>query len=145
VQQAAVAALIKTRSGRTTATLAEALPTLDPHIAEFALEEILIRKDPAAVEGLERFLQVGKGAKSSTLGVAVNALAVLPSEQSARVLATVLMDTGYPAPVRRAAADALLHSPLPSVRRALAAFAKTAATDPVAAGLQRALERDAAT
>lgn len=142
VQQAAVAALIKTRSGQATATLADALPTLDPHIAEFALEEILIRKDPAAVEGLERFLQSGKGAKSSTLGVAVNALAVLPSEQSARVLATVLMDTGYPAPVRRAAADALLHSPLPSVRRALAAFAKTAATDPVAAGLQRALERD---
>jgi HEAT repeat protein len=143
VQQAAVAALIKNRTGAATAALADALPGLDPHIAEFALEEILVRKDPAAVEGLERFLQTSKGAKSGILGVVVNALAVVPSEHSARVLAAVLTDTSYPPPVRRAAADALLHNPLPSVRRALIAFASQASDDPIAAGLQRALERDA--
>jgi hypothetical protein len=143
VQQAAVSALIKNRTSTATAALADALPGLDPHIAEFALEEILIRKDPAAVEGLERFLQASKGAKSGILGVVVNALAVVPSEHSARVLAAVLTDTSYPTPVRRAAADALLHSPLPSVRRALIAFASQASDDPIAAGLRRALERDA--
>jgi len=41
-----------------------------------------------------------------------------------------------------AAAYGLLHGPLPSVRHALIAFAGQASDDPVAAGLQRALESD---
>jgi hypothetical protein len=144
VQQAAMAAIVKCQAPESATVLTEALPALDVALVQKALEELLFRKDPATIDGLERFLQLSKGTKPGALEKAVHALAVIPSERAVGVLGAVLSDPGHAPMVRRSAADALVRSPQPIARRRLQEFVHRAAGDPLAAGVQRVLERDAA-
>ena len=144
VQHAAVAALVKSRAPGATAVLAGALPTLEAGAAEKALEELSFRKDPATIDGLERFLQLSKGTKPGALDTAVRALAVIPTERAVRVLGVVLSDPAHAPLLRRTAGDHLLRSSLPIARRLLEGFVRQAPDDPIAAMIQKALPRDAA-
>jgi HEAT repeat protein len=55
VQQSALKALVKTRDGKTAAALADALPSLSPHILDEALDELMYLKSPHTVAALEAF------------------------------------------------------------------------------------------
>jgi HEAT repeat protein len=142
VQQAAVAALVKSHAPEAIATLANALPTLEGGVAEKALDELSFRKDPAIVDGLEKFIYLSKGTKPAALEKAVQALSVIPSERAARVMGAVLSDPGHTPFVRRAAAERLLRSKQPVARLLLEAYVRVASTDPIAAAIQRALQRE---
>jgi hypothetical protein len=144
VQQAAVAAIVKCQLPESATVLTEALPTLEAGLVEKAIEELSFRKDPATVDGLERFLQLSRGTKPAALGKAVQALAMIPSERAIAVLDTVLSDPSHAPMVRRAAADALVRSPQPMARLLLQEFVRRDSGDPLAPGIQRALERDTA-
>jgi HEAT repeat protein len=144
VQQAALAAIVKCQVPESATVLTEALPTLEAGLAEKAIEELSFRKDPATIDGLEQFIRHRRGTKPGSLEKAVHALAVIPTEHATRALGTVLSDPGHAPMVRRAAADALLRSSQPTARRLLEEFVHTAPTDPLAAGIQRALERNPA-
>jgi HEAT repeat protein len=144
VQQAAVAALVKSRAAGAMATLADALPVLEPGAAEKALEELAFRKDPATIDGLERFLQLSKGTKPGALDTAVRVVAVIPTERAARVLGVVLSDPAHAPLLRRTAGDHLLRSSLPIARRLLEGFVRRTPDDPIAAMIQKALPRDTA-
>jgi len=142
VQQAAVTALVKSHAPEAMASLANALPTLEGGVAEKALEELSFRKDPATVDGLEKFLYLSKGTKPAALEKAVQALAVIPSERAARVLGAVISDPGHTPFVRRAAAEKLLRSTQPVAKRLLEAYVRVAPTDPIAVAVQRTLQRE---
>ena len=141
VQQAAVTALVKSHAPEAMASLANALPTLEGGVAEKALEELSFRKDPATVDGLEKFIYLSKGTKPAALEKAVQALAVVPSERAARVLGAVFSDPGHTPFVRRAAAEKLLRSTQPVAKRLLEAYVRVAPTDPIAVAVQRTLQR----
>jgi hypothetical protein len=142
VQQAAVSAIVKCHSPDSASVLTEALPTLEAGLVEKAIEELLFRKDPATIDGLERFIQISRGTKPAALEKAVQALAVISSERAVGVLGAALSDPGHAPMVRRAAADALARSPQPIARRLMAEFILRAPDDPLAIGIRRALERD---
>jgi HEAT repeat protein len=142
VQQAAVTALVKSHAPEAIASLANALPTLEGGVAEKVLEELSFRKDPAIVDGLEKFIYLSKGTKPAALEKAVQALAVIPSERAARVLGAVLSDPGHTPFVRRAAAEKLLRSTQPVAKRFLEAYVHVAPTDPIAVAIQRTLQRE---
>ena len=144
VQQAALAAIVKCQVPESATVLTEALPTLEAGLAEKAIEELSFRKDPATIDGLERFIRLSRGTKPGSLEKAVHALAVIPTERAAGALGAVLSDPGHAPMVRRAAADALVRSSQPTARRLLEEFVHAAPTDPLTAGIQRALERNAA-
>jgi HEAT repeat protein len=55
VQQSALKALVKTRDGKTAATLADALPFLSPHILDEALDELMYLKSLHTIAALEAF------------------------------------------------------------------------------------------
>ena len=143
VQQAAVTALVRSHAPEAIPSLANALPTLEGGVAEKALEELSFRKDPATVDGLEKFIYVSKGTKPAALEKAVQALAVIPSERAARVLGAVLSDPGHTPFVRRATAEKLLRSKQSVARLLLEAYVRVAPTDPIAVAIQRALQREA--
>ena len=142
VQQAAVTALVKSHAIEALASLTNALPTLEGGVAEKALEELSFRKDPAIVNGLEKFIYLSKGTKPAALEKAVQALAVIPSERAARVLGAVLSERGHTPFVRRAAAEKLLHSKQPVAKLLLEAYVRVAPTDPIAVAIQRTLQRE---
>ena len=144
VQQAAVSAMVKSRAPGAMAALADALPALEPGAAEKALEELSFRKDPATIDGLERFLQLSKGTKPGALDTAVRVVAVIPTERAARVLGVVLSDPAHAPLLRRTAGDHLLRSSLPIARRLLEGFVRRTPDDPIAAIVQKALPRDTA-
>lgn len=144
VQQAALAAIVKCQIPESATVLTEALPTLEAGLAEKAIEELSFRKDPATIEGLVQFIRHSRGTKPGSLEKAVHALAVIPTERAAGALGAVLSDPGHTSMVRRSAADALMRSSQPTARRLLEEFVHAAPTDPLAAGIQRALERNAA-
>ena len=142
VQSAAVMAFVKSRGPGLTEALVEALPGMMPHVAEMALNELAIRKDPAALGGIGRFIELSKGGKSSAVLKAISLLAALPSEWTVRELGTILWDQSHTVAARRAAADALLTNPMPEARRLLESFAERGPTDPLATTIQQALRRE---
>jgi hypothetical protein len=144
VQQAAVAAMVKSRAPGAMAALADALPVLEAGAAEKALEELSFRKDPATIDGLERFLQLSKGTRPGALDTAVRVVAVISTERAARVLGVVLSDPAHAPLLRRTAGDYLLRSSLPIARRLLEGFVRRTPDDPIAAVIQKALPRDTA-
>jgi HEAT repeat protein len=139
VQHAAVTAIIKSRLPNRAKMLAEALPHLKERVLELVLEELAYLKDPASVDGLERFILRGSRSKATVLLKSVRALASIPSELALGVLGRVLASTSQALPVRKLALAALLQSPFALGRRLLAEFARLAPSDPLATEYQAAL------
>lgn len=123
VQQAAVTALIKNHVAERAKFLAVALPHLQAHVLELALDELTFLKDPASVDGLECFIKERKTRRGGWLEKAVKGLAAIPSDRAAEVLGGVLADRGQSQSVRRTALVALSCNPSPHAHRLMFIFA----------------------
>ncbi len=124
VQQAAVTAVIKNQVADRARLLAGALPHLQAQVLELSLDELTFLKDPAAVEGLERFIEQKKSSKARGLEKAVKVLAAIPSDRAAEVLGRVLADRGQAQSVRRTALVALSCCTSPHAHRLMSIFAR---------------------
>jgi HEAT repeat protein len=132
VQQAAVTAIIRSSVPARGAMLVNALPALAPHLQEMVLDELLLMKDPTAIDPLEGFLlHVGGTAKTGLLEKAVRALTVIPDERVVDVLNAVLLHAEAPVTLRRGALMALKNSPFPSAAQKLSQFSLLSPNDPL--------------
>ena len=113
VQQAALKALVKSRSGQTASVLAAALSKLAPQVLDEALDELMFLKDASAISDVEEFICKNHGAPAS-LRKAVQVLGVIQDDLALHALSRICrieeMDQG----IRRAALKAIANhrSPL---------------------------------
>jgi hypothetical protein len=106
VQQAALKAVIKSRTAKAAATLSASLSKLAPNILEEALNELMFLKDVAAIKGLEELLTSDHGNRAS-LTKAVQALACISDDAALRALANVFRMEDLDSEIRRAALNAI--------------------------------------
>jgi hypothetical protein len=139
VQQAAVAAIIKTRQPGRAKVLADALVKMKSAMADVALDEIRFVKDPGAVAGLESFL-LHERSNVRELEKAVLALNAINTEAATEALSRVLLESRVPIGIRKQALRILGQSSLSSAHSALAEVASRAPHDPLAPDCQKALE-----
>jgi HEAT repeat protein len=138
VQKAAFDAVIKNRAPGRGAVFAACLPFLQRQIVERALEEIGFLKDPGSLPDIERFVFGNSENRAGTLANAVQAVAAIPGERSAEVLARVLADTRLETSVRKLALASLARHTSAKALPMLAEFARNAPDDPLAAECQQA-------
>ena len=132
VQQAAVAAIAKSKVADRCEVLAEALAYLQPHSQEAVLNELVLAKDPATVLPLGDFVLLATGSKAGIRERAVQVLATIPDPRTVEALSRILFDTGQPLLLRRTALNALRSSSVPQAPQRLAEFARRAPADPLA-------------
>jgi HEAT repeat protein len=132
VQEAAFAALSRSKAPGRAELMAAALPHLPTHLQELVLNELLLAKDPATVSLLQDFALRATESKQGMRERAVQVLATMPQESSVEALGRVLYDTSQTLLLRRAALGALRGSASPLARERLAVFAQTAPSDPLA-------------
>ena len=141
VQQAAVAAIVKTRLPGRARVLAEALVALKSQQADLALDEIRFVKDPAAVPGLAAFM-LRENTNVRELEKAVVALNAINTDSATEALGKVLLESRIPIMIRKQALRILGQSSLSVAHSALAEVASRAPHDPLAPDCQKALEID---
>lgn len=139
VQKAALDAIIKNRVEGRAPVLAAVLSYLEQHLRERVLEELLFLKDPASLPDLEQFILGASEGRGGALQKAVQAVAAVPVERSAEVLARVLAEPKLETAVRRLALRALSGQRSERSRHLLAEFARNAPGDPLAAECQQAI------
>jgi HEAT repeat protein len=139
VQQAAVAAIIKTRLPGRAKVLADALVKMKSAMADVALDEIRFVKDPGSVAGLESFL-MHERSNVRELEKAVLALNAINTDAATEALGRVLLESKVPIGIRKQALRILGQSSLSSAHSALAEVASRAPHDPLAPDCQKALE-----
>ena len=123
VQQAAVTAVLKTRSPARGLSLARALPALKPAVLETVLDDLLVLKEPQVVPHLEQFLrQRGDDRRAHLLQKAVAALWSIGTEDAARALLNCANEATLERPLRVAALRALARLELPFAQQALQEF-----------------------
>ena len=132
VQEAAVAAIAKSKAAGREEALGEALPYLQPHAQEAVLNELLLARNPATISLLEDFVRLATGSKQGMREKAVQVLATIPETRSVEALGRILEDTLQPLTLRRTALNALRGSSFPVARELLAEFARTTPGDPLA-------------
>jgi HEAT repeat protein len=132
VQQAAVTAIVRSAVPGRGGILVSALPALPPHLQEMILDELVLLKDPTAIDPLEGFLLGNGTAKMGALEKAMRALLAIPDERVVDVLGSVLMHAEAPMPLRKNALQALKSSPHASAQQRLAQFRQLAPNDPLA-------------
>src|SRR6267142_266832 len=139
VQQAAVAAIVKTRLPGRARVLADALGALKSQQADVALDEIRFVKDPAAVPGLVAFM-LRENTNVRELEKAVIALNAINTDNATEALGKVLLESRIPIMIRKQALRILGQSSLSVAHSALAEVASRAPHDPLAPDCQKALE-----
>jgi hypothetical protein len=107
VQQAAMAAILKSNVAGRGEILAEALTKLQAGVLEMALDELTVLKDPSSVDHLEALVLGNKEFKAGVLEKAVIALGAVPSDHAAEALYKIIADTAQPLLVRRTALGGL--------------------------------------
>ena len=132
VQQAAVAAIAKSKVSGRCEVLAEALPYLQPHSQEAVLNELFLAKDPATILPLGDFVLLASGSKAGIRERAVQVLATIPDPRTVEALSRILSDTGQPLLLRRVALNALRSSSVPLAQQRLVEFARRAPADSLA-------------
>lgn len=137
VQQAALTSFITAHPPGRGVILAQALPSLHTHLQDVVLDELILLKDPASMQGLEEFIHRGKGVKTGAVLRVVQVLSVLPVETAVEAMGRVLSDTSQAYQVRRAALVSLTRSPFPRAQRLLAEFARLNPADPLAVECQQ--------
>ena len=113
VQQAAVTSMIKSHAPGLGEMLAKALPSLQVHLQEVALDELIFRKDPATVAPLEQFIFEGSSDKTPILEKVVMVLGAIPAKNAVTALGRILPDGSKIHAVRKAVLLSLSRSPLP--------------------------------
>lgn len=139
VQKQAVAIMLKSQAPEAAKTLADALPSLQADVAEMALDELVLFRDPESVSGLRTFL-LKPGAKGGRVEKGIRALAAIQSDEAFTALADVLSNQMLDLAVRRAALNALIRSASPHARELLGDFARRHSAEPLAVECQKFLD-----
>lgn len=131
VQKAVADAIMKSHSHAAAQIFAEALPYLRANVLEDALGELLFQKAPSTVPALERFI-FHQALETKEVMMAVQAVAVIPSEHVEELLGTILINPKFDLVVRRVAMIALVRSTTARSARLLNQFIRGAPQDPMA-------------
>ena len=119
VQQAALKALVKSRSARAASVLAAALPKLNPDILDEALDELMFLKNASAIAPLEAFVS-GRSANLACLKKAVQALATIQDDAGLDALGRVFRIEELDRSVRHTALLGISGHRLPRAEQVLA-------------------------
>jgi HEAT repeats len=124
VQQAALKALVRSRTVRAAPVLANSLLKLAPNILDEALDELMFLRHVKTIEGLEAFI-CGAGTNLAAAKKAVQILNAIDVPESLEALAILLRNDAVDIIVRRAALHALTNNQSEEAVALLQEFAKT--------------------
>lgn len=124
VQQAALKALVHSRTVRAAPVLANSLSKLAPNILDEALNELMFLRHVKTIEGLEQFI-CQAGSNLAAARKAIQVLAAIDVDESLESLATLLRNDTLDINLRRAALHALTSNRSPEATALLKEFAKT--------------------
>jgi hypothetical protein len=124
VQQAALKALVRSRTVRAAPVLANSLLKLAPNILDEALDELMFLRHVKTVEGLEAFI-CGAGTNLAASRKAIQVLNAIDVEEALEALAMILRNEKVDIVVRRAALQALSNNRSEEATALLQEFAKT--------------------
>ena len=124
VQQAALKALVRSRTVRAAPVLANSLPKLAPNILDEALDELMFLRHVKTIEGLEAFI-CGAGTNLAAAKKAIQVLNAIDVEEALEALAMLLRNETVDIAVRRNALHALSNNRSEEAVALLQEFAKT--------------------
>jgi hypothetical protein len=124
VQQAALKALVRSRTVRAAPVMANSLLKLAPNILDEALDELMFLRHVKTIEGLEAFI-CGAGTNLSASKKAIQVLNAIDVEEALEALAMILRNETVDIVVRRAALHALSNNQSEEAVALLQEFAKT--------------------
>lgn len=124
VQQAALKALVRSRTVRAAPVLANSLPKLAPNILDEALDELMFLRHIKTIEGLEAFI-CGAGSNVAAAKKAVQVLNAIDADEALEALAMLLRNEAVDIAVRRNALHALSNNRSEEAVALLQEFAKT--------------------
>ncbi len=124
VQQAALKAIIHSRTVRAAPVLAASLPKLAPNVLDEALNELMFLRHVKSIEGLEQLVRVSTGNMAASRK-AIHVLANIDDDEAVEALARILRNQELDVTVRRAALHALSSSRSEHALRLLEDFAAT--------------------
>jgi hypothetical protein len=124
VQQAALKALVRSRTVRAAPVLANSLLKLAPNILDEALDELMFLRHVKTIEGLETFI-CGAGTNLAAAKKAVQVLNAIDVEEALEALAMLLRNEAVDITVRRSALHALSNNRAEEAVALLQEFAKT--------------------
>jgi HEAT repeat protein len=110
VQQAALKALVKSRSAQAASVLAASLRKLAPAVLDEALDELMFVKNPSAVADLEQFV-AGQRRASACSNKAIQALAAIKDDSALQALTRLFRLEELDRSVRKAALLAISNNP----------------------------------
>lgn len=138
VQQAALKALVKSRSARAASVLAGSLAKLNPDVLDEALDELMFLKNASAIAALEVFV-TGRGVNLACLKKAVQALGAIQDDAALDALSRLFRTEELERSVRHAALLAICNHRSPRTRQLLEELA--ASWGPLAEEARKELER----
>jgi len=141
VQQAALKALVRSRTVRAAPVLAGSLLKLAPNILDEALDELMFLRHVKTIEGLEAFI-CGAVTNVAASRKAIQVLNSIDVDEALEALAILLRNETLDIVVRRAALHALSNNRSPEAVALLTEFAKT--HSPLAEEAGSALKKAAA-
>lgn len=124
VQQAALKALVRSRTVRAAPVLANSLLKLAPNILDEALDELMFLRHVKTIEGLEAFI-CGAGSNVAASRKAIQVLNAIDVEEALEALAMLLRNESLDITVRRSALHALSNNRSEEAVALLQEFAKT--------------------
>ena len=124
VQQAALKALVRSRTVRAAPVLAGSLLKLAPNILDEALDELMFLRHVKTIEGLEAFI-CAAGSNLAASRKAIQVLNAIDVDEALEALAILLRNETLDIVVRRAALHALSSNRSPEAVALLQEFAKT--------------------
>jgi HEAT repeat protein len=124
VQQAALKALVRSRTVRAAPVMANSLLKLAPNILDEALDELMFLRHVKTIEGLEAFI-CGAGTNLAASKKAIQVLNAIDVEEALEALAMILRNETVDIVVRRAALHTLTNNRSEEAVALLQEFAKT--------------------
>ncbi len=123
VQQAALKALVRSRTVRAAPVLAGSLLKFAPNILDEALDELMFLRHEKTIEGLQAFI-CSPVSNPVACRKAIQVLAAVDVDEALESLATLLRNEGLDMGLRRAALQALTNNRSPEAVALLKEFAK---------------------
>lgn len=124
VQQAALKAVIHSRTVRAAPVLAASLPKLAPSVLDEALNELMFLRHVKSIQGLERLIRVSKG-NPAPVKKAIQVLANIEDDEAVQALIRLLRNEELDKQVRRAALHVLSTNGSPLATQLLKDFSVT--------------------
>jgi HEAT repeat protein len=118
VQQAALKALINSRTVRAAPVLAAALPKLAPKVLDEALDELMFLRHVKTISGLEEFVCGGSSSPAATRKV-IQVLSCIDDDEALNALERIFSAQELDGRMRRAALSVLYKHPSPHATKLL--------------------------